>query len=530
MNRSFIKNYRNKSRTLTYFIGALFAILVYSCKKDFLKNTDAVNHYTEGITKLKEIYEKETRLNTTSGYQTNAVNNTAADLIHAKSVNWDRPALKQRSASKVTEFVVNEDSIFLALKQFKPGERINYRNKTSAVFIEKADGSRLNFYMKVIEEIPDNYSIPVINEVKYNQIPYRFNGIILYYNFNKTFINGYRVKNGNAVEPVSITTNLPEENKSTLNYKKLTEPACTVTAIYDSWCEWAESTVNGHYNYSFNGCHQTIVGYETRCPSYYINPPLPPGVTGDPNYNPNQYEPSKVIKDNATVKANPKIDCILSKIGESNNAYARFLAAFIQDNGYTVEFVVDEHVFDYYDSSKEVNASTNFNSKSQYLTVHLNGTYMNNSSAIDGARTIIHEMAHIYISQKVIQAGLSSSSLAQTLRSSDPYLYDLYSGSIDPATGLAKSAANNPVQHEYMATMLSYDIALGIKDFVRDSTPDNLSHYLLNVTMDDYLAMAFFTMEGTQGYNLYLASTLQTPADVATKVQNLRMYAPGNCP
>lgn len=531
-----IKPHDLRLRSKNYYCLLIFSLLtlIFSCKKDF-KNAISSESQNDEIAILKSIYAKETSSKTGNKILSSNTVSNGSSLINAKNVRWDHESIMSRSGSKVTEFEVEEDSVFLSPKQFSQGESIRFRNKTSVVFIEKADRSRINFYMKVIEELPEKFGVPEIRNVSYNHIPYNFTGYILYYNLDKTFVNGFKVHYGKVTKSVSVV-NSPagEQTKQVLSagHKNATEDVCTVEPIYNSWCQWAETTVNDHYIYSFNGCTQNIVGYAVQCRS---NPDDggTPGITGDPNYYPGQYSPNLVNKMTSSVLANPKINCILSKIDDSNYAYNKFLAAFIDNYGTNVTFIVQPVVINP-KNNQEVNALTDFNGKSNNMVINLSAKYFNDPSTtfMRGARTIIHEMAHAYIAQKVYALGITGAPLKNLIATGDEDLYDLYASYTDPVTGVLKldeTTPNNDLQHEYMSTSLAYDIAVGLQNFAYSNQPAPQTPDLLYVSIDQYLALAYTSLVGTHGYDLYLASTHQAAGDMWNAVRSMEIYTFNNC-
>jgi hypothetical protein len=526
--RKFYPNSKVRSQLLLLTISLLFGLLINSCKKELpFKNNQIIQD--EKVNIFKEIYEQETNIVSNLEYKTLSAASSSFQMIKAKSVNWDKPFTKQRSASKVTEFEVKEDSIFLALRQFKEGERMNYRNKLSAVFIENIDGTRLNFYMKVIEELSGDYAVPIINEVKYNFTPVRFSGQILYYSLDKKFINGFKYKKGKVVGTVKLFEDNKSQKQTTSNYTKLNDSQCNVEAIYNSWCEWSSHTLNdGSVYYDWHGCHQSIVGYELACSSASQNQPVLVGITGDPNYTPGT-NPSGRYVISQSVRNNPKIECILAKLLSENRANTYFLADLINETGLEVEFLVVNSLLD--KNGKEINAVTDYTMKTNYMTVTLSAKYFNNTSTslVSGAKTVIHEMAHMWIARKIQMVGISTEPLSRILKNTDPYLFDLYSRWIDPKTGLAANTPNTELQHEYMSLSLAYDMAIGLSDFVIANQNDNDMILIQDNKIEDYLAFIYSTLEGTLGRELFLANLHETSTDLWNRVHKIENTASGVC-
>ncbi len=106
-------------------------------------------------------------------------------------------------------------------------------------------------------------------------------------------------------------------------------------------------------------------------------------------------------------------------------------------------------------------------------------------------------------------------------------LFEDYAKYIDPDTGKYKSTANSPAQHDYMAEHLINDIALGIKDFVETNTPaiknDN------SVSMDNYTALAWSTLWGTDAFAQFLQKTGETEDTQKSKITLLNSRTSNDC-
>jgi len=108
------------------------------------------------------------------------------------------------------------DSDLIVTRQIKPGDSVFYKNKTAAVFIRLNDGTRLNFFMKVIEDYTQTHK-SVIGNLHYRQIPATFTGVVVFYTLDRKFINGFRYNNGRKVAALNGTKGGSSNSKLQVN-------------------------------------------------------------------------------------------------------------------------------------------------------------------------------------------------------------------------------------------------------------------------------------------------------------------------
>lgn len=192
--------------SLTYVLltaGLLILTLIFvnSCRKDNRKvlpspQSPLVTAINADIPNLKVIYAKAMGSN---GLSVKSVGGKALNLIKTLDVNWNTYTLqKRRDSSILAEFDMNNDTGLFVLQKLTPGDTIKYANKTDVVFIKYKDGSRLNFFMKVVEDLTVPASKEVIKSLHYGEVPPGFCGMILYYTLDRQYINGYHFTYGIA--------------------------------------------------------------------------------------------------------------------------------------------------------------------------------------------------------------------------------------------------------------------------------------------------------------------------------------------
>lgn len=238
------------------------SVIIYSCQKE-IKENNLVQQPQQGliqvdIAALKDIYNKA--ISSSNGSQTLSHNSTL-NFIRTLNVNWDTYTLqKRKDSSIVAEFDMKNDTGLYILKKLNFGDTVKYKNKTTVTFIKFKDGSRLNFFTKIIEDLTLPGSRSVMDKLHYNQVPYGFNGMILYYNLDRQYINGYRYVNGGIQGTVSLTTTPPVTSEKSVNSVKPNEAlSCDFSPIYAMVC-----TSDGGATYSFT-CGLIVVGYSGSC-------------------------------------------------------------------------------------------------------------------------------------------------------------------------------------------------------------------------------------------------------------------------
>ncbi|MBS1532006.1 MAG: hypothetical protein JSU01_17025 [Bacteroidetes bacterium] len=214
----------------------IVAIVIHSCHKDTRSSINPSNALKSDINvdiaQLQKIYSSAiqgTSLKINSG-------NSGVNLIRTLSVNWNTYTLqKRKDSSIIAEFDMNNDKGVVALRQYKLGDTIRYVNKTTAVFIQFKNGSRLNFFTKIIEDLASAGSKSVLDKMHYGEVPLGFSGLILYYTFGLTFINGYHFTNGIVDKTVTLSSTDPNSTKTT-NSLQVDQTTCMVYPLFETDC------------------------------------------------------------------------------------------------------------------------------------------------------------------------------------------------------------------------------------------------------------------------------------------------------
>lgn len=255
-----------KSLTGRLFWGVaaiLAAIAIHSCKKDSHQTPD--KPLTSGtinadIPALQTIYTKAVGSSSLSMLNSGG---RGLNLIRTLDVDWNTYTLqKRKDSSIVAEFDMNNDTGRFDLKQLKAGDTIKYINKTRVVFIRYKNGSRLNFFTKIIEDLTAPGSHSVIQDLHYNNIPLGFNGLIVYYTLDRQYINGFHYTNGVLDGPTSISGQ-QSQGPAVNSLKTNLEEACTTYDVFQTYCEYG-GTVDDPYKYS-HGCEDVYEGSFTVC-------------------------------------------------------------------------------------------------------------------------------------------------------------------------------------------------------------------------------------------------------------------------
>jgi hypothetical protein len=178
MKKHFVHN--NFVKVLSVILVSCLIFTINSCKKSIAPEQLLANKEVN-LTLLQSIYKNDT---TGTALTISMINN--------RDVKWDRIYFQQREKSRVMEFDIAADSHIWTMSP----NPANYFNKSSAVFLDFNDGTKFNFYMKVIEDHTDTTKQSLIRYVHYNSVPAGFNGEVMFYSLTNQFINGYKYTNG----------------------------------------------------------------------------------------------------------------------------------------------------------------------------------------------------------------------------------------------------------------------------------------------------------------------------------------------
>lgn len=110
-------------------------------------------------------------------------------------------------------------------------------------------------------------------------------------------------------------------------------------------------------------------------------------------------------------------------------------------------------------------------------------------------------MAHAYLGQKLIEAGGPDNLQENIVDKELGVLLDYYSSHVSPVTGEYHPWADNSSQHQAIAQLFVKDIAEGVQQFSEQTTFGLRSNPY--VTIDNFVALAWKGLEGTNSFNLY---------------------------
>ncbi|MBS7563604.1 hypothetical protein KHS38_04225 [Mucilaginibacter sp. Bleaf8] len=187
-----------------YFFTLIF--IIFSCRKDNrgehneLRSPNDKFDYSE----YKILYE-----NSFKTYKSFSLGERLFNAIKGRDLMWDKGYVFERSdSSLVAEFTMVVDSTIICYAPPATAAKKTFANKTDAVFLTFHNGSRMNFYMKVVEDISEHKEKPLINAVHYTDIPAGFTGMVYYFTFDHKFINGWMYKNGALTAEATLVPSL----------------------------------------------------------------------------------------------------------------------------------------------------------------------------------------------------------------------------------------------------------------------------------------------------------------------------------
>ena len=256
----------------------------------------------------------------------------------------------------------------------------------------------------------------------------------------------------------------------------------------------------------------TVYNYNRRC----LAPPITnPGSGGSV---------SSIIRD-PSINSNQQISCLMDKIlNSSNRANQKFLKAFMDNTKYNVTFKAAAVIPT---TTGSANASTVTTSGSKNIDIYIKTSYVEANSMWNVARTMVHEMAHAYLSQKLMSIG-GASNLAQNLNNKEfKDLFEYYTKFVNPTTGQLSTTANGNFEHAAMAGLLIDDMARGIQDFVEMNTPSIKNE--TSVTFDNYKAIAWLGLTNTGAYDSFKAITGETDATQQLKITTVQVNTTNAC-
>ncbi|MES2267083.1 MAG: hypothetical protein V4520_10000 [Bacteroidota bacterium] len=560
-----MKNFyhQNPVFKILIFLGIALCGIIYGCRKDISANFNPAPSIASGpvVSTAKQWYVTNFPKKAKANQTTNAVSGEF-DLSQFFNPDWDAAKSYTRFDDNVLEMPIDSASkIGLQTGSNFPSQN----NSRTSVLILKQAGAYNAYLMTIVGDADYlNGDVSKLAKNSYSKRDTNFSGMLYYTTPNGKFVNGYTYLNGN-VKGHLLDGILPY--KQTVQSIK---PNLVQYEVCTYWWQLVPDDSGGGYHKVWftepTNCHMVVEGdlpggippsgsapgpgsspgsggpggttpsnptpctppnvdvTAIRANAVKVNLVQPPDGGFPPPTAPNPCPPVApkplIITTDVSVKNNPKLNCIIAKLGITNSAVNKFLANFMSSTKYNVTYKMDQF-------TSNANAYTEYTNNDPNVTIHIKTSYVNGSAtAAEVARTMIHEMAHAYLAQKIISAG-GPQNLKQNLDTDYQTLFNNYAKYVDPTTGQYKANANNDAQHEFMGEQLIDDIAKGIKDFVELNTPVTKNDAL--VTIDNYKALAWQTLQDTEAFGKFMTKSGETKASQDEKVRILKSGTTNDC-
>jgi len=275
MKKPYLKKVSVRVGIALALISILF--IVHSCRKDLSTPAQQPTTLSQtDLTQLQAIYNAGISTNS-SLLSVNSTGTTGANsLIQNLNVNWNSYVIKNRADnSQVVEFDMQPDAGTMLLTKPKAGDTLYIKNKSCALFIKLNNGTRLNVFMKVIEDYHLTHQ-SVIGNLHYRQIPATFSGQILYYTLDKKYINGYLFTNGKITGIVTMGAG-PTTKQQVAGLQTNVAQDADPCGWLDEYCEdnCGGPPAGNSVLYATPACSSEYALYYVDCPPY------DPGDDGD---------------------------------------------------------------------------------------------------------------------------------------------------------------------------------------------------------------------------------------------------------
>ncbi len=282
---------KNKRPKIRYFAPLLLLLgaitgLLYSCRKDFSSVVTNDKPSLIDPASYQSVFNSAILSKGGLKKSNSFDEQKPSPIITSSNVLWDTGVkYKLDDSTNVTEFSVKSDSALIALDAIE-GNRNSYNNKTTAVFIEKKNGVKIYFFMKAIEDRSDSNTPTTLANLHYRKVPSSFTGLIMFFSFDRKFLNGYTYAQGSIAGRVSFNA-LPSQKQvqSVSARKKISTDNCGYFLnLYRVVCEWAGTSEDPYQD--FHGCANTFIGSVFIQCSGGGGGTTSPGGTGDGGNNP----------------------------------------------------------------------------------------------------------------------------------------------------------------------------------------------------------------------------------------------------
>ncbi|MDP9078435.1 MAG: hypothetical protein M3O71_13460 [Bacteroidota bacterium] len=516
---------------VSIFLLAFLSVIVYSCRKDLAKNDKSapvLAQHAPDITKFKNAYNKG--INSRSNLKINDLSQqTISKIINNLNVDWTSySSYTYPDSTQVIEFAMPDDSTLLVPGQLTLHDSLKYRSKTTAVFILRKDTINMSFFMKTIENETAQGSQPVLNLVRYQQIPKTFSGNVLYFTLDRQYINGYKWDNGVITKTLSLNSTTTQNTKqvnSKGTLKTNTVVADCVTTTYELYsytygngvltntedlgtievetCDYYDNGTGGSAGGGApvpptNPCTPPPVNVESVNGKLHVDYVAPPtdGGGGSGGTTPCPTKPPLVIKiiTDSLAKHFPcAVKLIVDKL-EGMKSFGDFVEPFLSSRKPDLTWQNGNLAWNApipnSTSTTYMLGQTGYEGRSAIIT--LNTSMLQNSSELLIAATAIHETIHGYINYN-IETAVGGFLPPTTYTSSGSWLYSLDTWAT--INGLPKNYSDH---YQMLSDYFSQAVTIL-------QTWDNYAH-----TPTEYAEAMLFGLDNAKDGSAAQQATLQT--------------------
>lgn len=505
---------------------ALFALLIYACKKEHVfENGQATNAAIKFTVSNAKSYLDSTLKTNSTTIKLSGTQGSSKPAAFDGHLFWDKAKAFLNNRFEVVE-------VPLAL-DYKETSFYKLGGDTSAYITDKAvaeasfaraliyrDSSNKIIDKRIITYIPDkSYLAKNANPAEsnwLNSMDKKFSGYIEYRNWGNEVNMVVRILAGKVVHVYNVSA---APNNDAAGVKTQGLKTNDVTCItYRIPASSTVTTVNGTYYADYTGARYcTICSSPSDDDNFNHNrPPMPPAdwqpvygaVGGGGGSNGGNTTPSYIITVDTSIKHNPKLNCINDKLAV-NTVYNDFIKKFKDNSTYNL-LIKAEPI-----NSDDLGVTT-YDGKLQNgnVTITINTNQVDLAFAIELASTFIHEAFHAFIDQNLIQRHLMG---AEVFNQTYAATFDRYVTAQVDSVQKARVALNQPfdpqtVSHEIIAANIN-KIADGVKEYAEKAWPALKTDP--SITFDNYRAIAW----GSKG--LVGSSSYAKEFDTADKINDL---------
>ncbi|PSL02949.1 hypothetical protein [Cecembia rubra] len=354
----------------------------------------------------------------------------------------------------------------------------------------------------------DEYSVSKFEEISYNKIGAGWSGTVDIWTYDERYFVGFIIEDGQLIATKHPEGYQPDarKRKSTLQGENLDSTCRHVVSIYTvvtivtagngSEISYHDET-EVHMVCSGGTLYNDLDTNGTPIPRYNYDPYGGGwgGVSGEINYTPPSIPAPKIeIILSHQFKTNPYLRCLFDKLRE--NSYFESIASKFEGVSPDVHLILDLASFD-----------PQFNGKAQWqgygnpIIITMNSANLNNRSALEVARTMIHEMFHAEF-YRAVKTNMPSSGDILFRDTFDQYV-KTYMGTADQH--------HNLMADRYLDVMA--DILVDIhKKLDYEAFADAMKNVYPNgIPKSFYKSLAWEGLKDTMAYQLMEKITVQPP-------------------